>query len=97
MEKAEQGLLADVYVHRSHWLHLERRVLENFWSTSIAWYETALRAQEANVDGTWRELGLQQGLTSAVMSREPVSSGCFCEIARKPAYKPVLVVQLCLY
>lgn len=97
MEKAEQGLLADVYVHRIHWLHFQRRVLENFWSTSIARYETALRGQEASVDGTWRVLGLQQGLTCAVRSREPVSSDCFCEIARKPAYKPVLGVQLCLY
>lgn len=59
MEKAEQGLLVDVYVHRRHWLRLQGRVLENFWSTSIARYETALRAQEASVDGTglWRECG----------------------------------------
>lgn len=58
MEKAEQGLSADVYVPRIHWLRLQRRVLENFWSTSVARYETEWRAQEANVDGTWRALGL---------------------------------------
>lgn len=69
MEKAKQGLLVDVYVHRIHWLCLQRRVLENFWSTPIARYETALRGQEASVDGTWKVLGLQQGAESCEEQR----------------------------
>ena len=49
----------DVYVHRIHWLWLcfQRRILENFWSTSITLYEAAWIVLEATVGGTSRVLG----------------------------------------
>lgn len=50
--EGKTGFVGGCFVHRIHWLCLQRRVLENFWSTSIARYETALRGQEASVDGT---------------------------------------------